>query len=166
MRHAIEFRPTRGLERLLLALSIPVLALGAGTALAASNVLVDCDARQGVAEPGALNISTVDLKPHRDGEEDRDDLRVDDDASAAPVLRLGARVATIVRGVFGDDASTPAAATGTGIETARVPLGTTMPPLAGSREPVADPPVDEPVQDDLQPYSPIEVHREMYRTDI
>jgi hypothetical protein len=162
MRKPDETPPTRGFHRLLLGIAIPALALGAGTALAASNLVVDCDDRDVADRLDDLTITIVDLKPSDDENLDRDRLRLDDSTGNAPVLRLGTRVATIIRGVFGDEGTADSA---NGKETVRPPLEASVTPLAGSRSPLESTD-DESADDDVQPYSPIEVHREMYRTDI
>ena len=93
-----------------------------------------------------------------------DELSVTDGASAAPHLYLGPRVATLVRDVFGDEP-----ASGESFKPAGGPLGTGLAPLAESSN--RDDPalaLDNENDDaaDAETYSPLRIHREMYRTDI
>ena len=110
-----------------------------------------------------LDLTVVDLTTTDDAGLDDAPLVVDDEAGSAPVLDLGPRVATLVRDIFGfseldEQFASPDS-----------PQDLTMAPLAengedsSTREALGQSEAESP---EGLPYSPLRVHREMYRTDI
>ncbi len=156
----------RGLARGFLGL-IGLLCMPAA-ALAASGFEIDCNDHAPAAAAvdhsiSELDLTVVDLTTPDKVAMDEAPLIVDEEAGNAPVLDLGPRVATLVKDVFGVselDAEFEAA-----VESPEVPMA----PLAENGDEVAG---DEALgQGDIQsddglPYSPLRIHREMYRTDI
>jgi hypothetical protein len=134
-------------------------------AIAASSFEIDCgelgSPRSAPADvTDKLDFRVVDLTSGAEsGLDDLEGLTSADDASAAPHLYLGPRVANIVRDVFGDtNPDRPAAVAG--------PLGVGLEALAESNRDTNEAAVETDVDDDDAPYSPLRIHREMYRTDI
>lgn len=137
-------------------------------ALSASGFEIDCHNR-GTApavEPiDDLDLTVVDLSTPETTLPEDAPLVVDADAGSAPVLNLGPRVATQVRDIFGASALEESL----GASPLPDPRSATMAPLAeivedsNSGTPLVDAEGDS---DDSLPYSPLRVHREMYRTDI
>lgn len=150
-----------------LAALVATVFLAPAAALAASSFEIDCHQHRDAhataeSDLTELDLTVVDLTTPDETAMKEAPLIVDDEAGAAPVLDLGPRVATLVRDIFGvselDEAFGEPAD----------PKDLTMAPLAEngddsvSRETLPDSDADA---DDL-PYSPVRVHREMYRTDI
>lgn len=133
------------------------------TASAASGFHADCGGRDQVlearsADRDALDIAYVDLTPEAEVPPLDDSPAAE---SSAPLLYLGPRVATIVRDVFGDeyqeldDADT-------------LPASIALSRLAKSPAASSNKSSDnaDAAALDEQPYSPLRIHQEMYRTDI
>lgn len=151
------------------ALGALILGFGTSTVLAASNPAIDdCPtARDADSDAAAALDLSFDLAPDA-GDEldplDRLEPAIDRNPGAAPdsmapLLYLGPRVETIVRDVFGDERDQ-----GSGQES----LGSApMAPLADSGDDESPLTGDdgEGSADDGT-YSPLSIHREMYRTDI
>ena len=147
-----------------------ILALGSATAIAASHLDINC-MESAVLHPdgerdGLLEIDVVDLTTSANA--DMQELRGTDAATAtddtnAPHLYLGPRVATIVRDVFGDEEP---AANDELNEVIEVTPTSQLSPLVERNEQTPDSAEDTGVDSEEAGYSPLSIHREMYRTDI
>ncbi len=157
-----------------LTVAVALIALSGG-ALAASSFGVDCD-RSGAdllttTESAAdeLSVSVVDLTDDESaiGINTTLDDAADADSSAAPLLFLAPRVASIVEDVFGDsragrDLVLP--------RRADISRSRSIAPLADSADEPSEPPSAKPesgleAQPAAKPALP-RIQREMYRTDI
>ncbi len=146
-----------------------ILALGSATAIAASHLDINC-MESTVLHPESdreefLEISVVDLTTSATAEMPElgaTDAAVIEDTNA-PHLYLGPRVATIVRDVFGEEESSVSKEL-----TERPELTPTskLSPLVERTDPVPDPAEDSTLSSEDAGYSPLRIHREMYRTDI
>ena len=130
-------------------------------ASAASGFHSDCSGKDAAlttesGERNALDIAYVDLTPEAEVPTIDDNSVVRE--TSAPLLYLGPRVATIVRDVFGDEGSEL-------IESDTLPAAATLSPIAKSPAAETGDEVDSAALDE-QPYSPLRIHQEMYRTDI
>ena len=167
----VENRRTSMLaDMLLLGCAALILALGSATAIAASNLDINC-MESSALNPGSdpetvLDIDVVDLTTSAtaDMQELRTPARaVPGDETNAPHLYLGPRVATIVRDVFGEEEST---ASDELTDTPELTPTTQLSPLAERAEPSSEQPEDSDMSIEEAGYSPLRIHREMYRTDI
>jgi len=161
--------PKASLPRLRLLLSLIAGAglLAPAAAVAASSFEIDCHGGSPEASADTslegLDLTVVDLATPDGAGLDDVPLVVDDEAGSAPILNLGPRVATLVRDIFGS--SELDERFGSPAESQDL----AMPPLAEngedatSREPLTE---ADAQSDEGLPYSPLRVHREMYRTDI
>ncbi|MEM9404055.1 MAG: hypothetical protein AAGA44_16410 [Pseudomonadota bacterium] len=149
-----------------------LLAFGSASAIAASHLDVTCLEKGGLASGGAreafLDIDVVDLTTSASA--DLPELREtgvapSSDATNAPHLYLGPRVATIVRDVFNGEERRPDEML-LAEESDPTPA-TKLSPLAESSETAVDGASDDGDLDaETAGYSPLRIHREMYRTDI
>ncbi len=157
-------------DLLLSACAALILALGSATAIAASHLDINC-MESAVLHPESernalLEIDVVDLTTSASA--DMQELRSADAATPtedtnAPHLYLGPRVATIVRDVFGDEEPATDEELNEGIE---VTPTSRLSPLVERTEPTSDSVEDTSLDPEATSYSPLQIHREMYRTDI
>ena len=86
------------------------------------------------------------------------------DDTSAPHLYLGPRVATIVRDVFGEEE--PGSEKALLDDEPELTPTSQVSPLADRTEPTSDAAVETLPESEEDGYSPLRLHREMYRTDI
>ena len=154
-----------------LALSIVALAGASPAGFAASVIEIDCNEEhptlsRSITAADELDIRGIDLSAPTAASLDAIEALSSspDEGSAAPHLYLGPRVATIVRDVFGDDLPSEQP-----FDPVDSPLGVGPAPVADrnhSDEPAISVDVDTDDAADPGAYSPLRIHREMYRTDI
>ncbi len=162
-------RASRLADVLLSGCAALILALGSATAIAASHLDINC-MESTVLHPESereelLEIDVVDLTTSATAE--MPELGATDAVAMkdtnAPHLYLGPRVATIVRDVFGEEESAVAEEL---TDRPELTPASNLSPLVERTDPVPDPADDGALSSEEAGYSPLRIHREMYRTDI